>query len=93
MTTTKDIQKFYHKLMELKDGGYTIRIEEGTKNYTAYYISHINGNAKYEDCVIFYNGSSEDAYPENVCDPQNVPVDDLLKEVSGIVQKIEEIFK
>jgi hypothetical protein len=97
MTTTKDIQKFYHRLMELKGLGYGIDIYENTmKNYVSYTISKSSGNAKYEDCVIMYNGeesTDEEEYEdENVCRPQDIPTEDLLTELEDIVSTINKVF-
>jgi hypothetical protein len=93
MTTTRDIQKFFHKLMALRDEGYAITIEEDNcKKYTAYYISKQEGNAKYEDCIIFYNGDTKDEYPENVCIPTEIPVEELLERIQEIIDKINKIF-
>jgi hypothetical protein len=93
MTTTKEIQKFFHKLMALKDEGYEVTIsEDNCKNYTAYCISKQEGNAKYEDCIVFYNGDPEDKHIENVCIPTEIPVEDLLVRIQEIIDRINKIF-
>lgn len=94
MATTKQIQEFFHKLMELKEDGYDIEIEEnGYKNYTSYIISKESGSARYSDCIVFYNGDSDAEYPENVCEPQDIPVEELLESIELIVKKIDKVFE
>jgi hypothetical protein len=87
MATTRDIQKFYHRLMELKDQGFTIAVEDNShKDYVAYYISKRgNGNAEYKDCVIMNNGDDSDSDNE-------ISVKDLLDQIESIVSTITEIF-
>jgi len=92
MTTTREIQKFYERLLELKDAGFDISVEESHKNASIYWISKRNGNAEYKDCVIMYNGCEEDEHPENVCKPSEIPASRLLEDVEGIVSKINKIL-
>ena len=66
MNNLTALVKVYHRLMELMETGYNVSKEENLhKNYIAYTIGKRDGNAKFSDCVIVYNGDEEAS--ENKC--------------------------
>ena len=91
MATTKEIQKLYHRLIGLIEDGYEIDIDDSNlKNYVSYTISKEDGNAKYSDCIIMYNGEEDE---ENYCPPDDIDVEGILENLESIVLKIDGVFK
>lgn len=89
-TTTKNIQDFYHKLLELQAEGITLDIDsDSRKNYASYTLSRTSANAKYEDCLLMYCG---DKGEENACLPEDIPIDELMNDLNDIVFKIQSVF-
>jgi len=89
MAKTSEMQNFYHRLMELKDDGYNVDIELSHKNCAIYTISKENGNAKYQDCVIMYNGDEDE---ENSQPIDDIDFEELMERLEEIVKKIDSVL-
>lgn len=87
-----EFQKFYHRLIELREEGHTIEIKESHKNYSAYTISKTDGgNAKYSDCVIMYNGDK--GCGENEMPPEDVDMEEIMEDLEAIIEKMDKVFE